>query len=146
MSTYLDLRIHIIFATKHRQPLIHAEWRERLHGYLGGTLNGLGAAPLAIGGTEDHVHLLVALRGNHSVADLVRETKKASTTWTRQEMGVRSFTWQEGYAAFSVGSEKEAVVHYIRNQEAHHQTRSSSEELRTLLEDAGVEIDERFFD
>lgn len=78
-STYVSLRVHLVFATKGRQPTISNDWRGRLHAYLGGTLRGLGATLLAVGGVADHVHLLVGIRTTHAVADLVRETKKAST-------------------------------------------------------------------
>jgi putative transposase len=146
-STYLDLRVHVVFATKGRQPWIADACRGRLHGYMGGTLHGLGAIPIAIGGTADHLHLLIGLRANHSVADLVRETKKAATAWMRNEASLPTFGWQEGYAAFSVGADaRDAVVAYVRNQGAHHRGRSSFDELRALLEEAGVEIDERYFE
>lgn len=124
--------------------MIASDWRPRLHAYLGGTLRGLGATPLAIGGVDDHVHLLVGIKATHAVADLVRETKKASTEWVRGEQGLRDFRWQEGYAALSVGS-PEPVVAYIANQEAHHRKLDSADELRALLEEAGVEIDPRYF-
>lgn len=146
-STYLNLWVHVVFAVKHRQPLIADAWRDRLHAYLGGVLNGLGAVPLAIGGTADHVHLLIGFRATHAVADLIRETKKASTSWVRAETPAQTFSWQEGYAAISVGSEgRSAVKAYILNQEAHHRTHTSAEELRALLEEAGIPIDERFFE
>ena len=144
-STYVSLRVHLVFATKGRQPLIVEGWRGRLHAYLGGTLRGFGATPLAIGGVADHVHILVGIRATHTVADLVRETKKAATEWVRSEVGVRSFQWQEGYAVLSVGN-IEAVIAYIQNQEAHHRKIGSADELRVLLEEAGVEIDPRYFE
>ena len=58
-STYHSLHYHIVFGTKDRRPFITPGWRSRLHEYLGGTVKGLGAVPEAIGGVEDHVHLLI---------------------------------------------------------------------------------------
>ena len=144
-STYVSLRVHIVFATKERQPLIGDAWRGRLHAYLGGTLRGLGGTPLAIGGVANHVHLLVGIKATHAVADLVRELKKSSTEWIRVETGVRGFQWQEGYAALSVGVIG-PVVAYLENQEAHHRKVSSDDELRSLLEEAGIEINLRYFE
>lgn len=118
-STYVSLRIHIVFSTKHRQPTIADDWRGSLHAYLSGTLRGLGVTPLAIGGVADHVHILIGIKPIHAIADLVRETKKASTEWVRREAGVSEFRWQEVYAAFSVGA-VDRVIAYIANQEAHH--------------------------
>ena len=64
-STFLSLHYHIVFATKNRKQWIANSWRHRLHEYLGGTIQGLAGIPQAIGGVEDHVHLLVGLRPTH---------------------------------------------------------------------------------
>ena len=70
-----------MFSTKERRPFIRTEWRARLHNYLGGTVRGLGGVAEAIGGVEDHVHLLLSLKTTDAPADLVRELKKASSVW-----------------------------------------------------------------
>ena len=80
-STYLSLHYHLVFATKNREPLIAPAWRARLHEYLGGTISGLGGFPQGIGGTADHVHLLVGLKATHCLADVLRELKKAASQW-----------------------------------------------------------------
>ena len=144
-STYVSLRVHLVFATKGRLPMIADAWRGRLHAYLGGTLRGLGATSLAVGGVADRVHILVGIKSTHAVADLVRETKKATTDWVRSEVGARDFQRQEGYAALSVG-EIGAVVAYIENQEAHHREWRFADELRALLEEAGIDIDPQYFE
>src|SRR5687767_13287442 len=64
-STYLSLHYHIVFSTKERRPLIGADWRPRLHEYVGGTVRGLGGVAETIGGVENHVHLLVGLKATH---------------------------------------------------------------------------------
>jgi len=139
-STYLSLHYHIVFGTKNRAPLIDAEWRPRLHGYLGGIIRGLGGFPEGIGGIEDHVHLLVALKGTHSLAEVMRELKKASSVWIHDTLGEKQFAWQEGYAAFTLSaSSLDAVRRYIANQEQHHRAKSFREELVDMLEQAGVD-------
>ncbi len=144
-STYLSLNVHIVFATKGRAPMIGGDWRSDLHSYIGGAARGLGATPLAVGGVADHVHLLVGLRTTHAVTDLVREIKKASSTWSSDRYD--GFAWQEGYAALTVGpSDIRRLVAYIGKQEEHHRKVSSAEELRALLEEFGVPYDERFFE
>ncbi len=98
-----------------------------------------------VGGTPDHVHLLIDLRADHTLADFVRELKKASSKWMRENSGVVGFAWQEGYAAFTVSaSAVEAVTAYIADQEAHHQKRSFLDELRILLRLSGVAFEERY--
>ncbi len=128
-STYLDLTCHVIFATKQRHAWIDNARRDRLHGHMGGTLRSLGVAPIAIGGTADHVHLLVGLRRTHALASVVRDLKTASSAWIKETCGFRPIAWQEGYAGLSVsGDRKSTVVAYIANQEEHHRKRSSKEE------------------
>ena len=146
-STYISLHIHIVFSTLNREPLLTAEWRSRLHDYLGGVVKGLGAFPEGIGGVEDHVHLLVGLKATHCLADIVRELKKSGTRWMRDEMGLDNFRWQEGYAGFSVSASLRGQVKaYIANQEEHHRIKTFREELVEILTKAGVNYDETYLD
>ncbi len=139
-STYLALNVHVVFGTKHRAPLIPPDRMDDTHRYLGGTVRGLEAVPLRIGGVSNHVHLLVGLRGKHSVSDLVREVKKASTAWMRTS--VSDFSWQEGYAAFSVSPQDLSTVdHYVANQATHHARQTFAEEYEELLRLAGLPFD-----
>ena len=146
-STYTSLYFHIVFCTKNRQPVIAKQWRDRLHEYLGGTINGLQGISQGIGGTEDHVHLLVGLKPTHCLSDFMRELKKASSTWVKTELGVSEFGWQVGYAAFSVSPPaRNSVKTYIANQEAHHHKRTYREELIEILEQAEVDYDANWLD
>jgi putative transposase len=144
-STYLSLYTHIIFATHGRAPTIARDWRQDLHNYLGGAVRELGAKPMIVGGVADHVHILASLSATHPIADLVREVKKSSSIWAKCRY--ESFSWQQGYAAFSLGADRvRAVSQYIADQEDHHKAFSSAEELRALLDEHGVAFDERFFE
>jgi len=141
-STYLSLHYHVVFGTKHRQPSIAEIWRPRLHEYVGGTVSGLEGIPQAIGGVEDHIHLLVGLRATHSLADFVRELKKAATVWVHDQGLDPQFAWQEGYAAFTVSpTARDGVKSYVLNQREHHRKRSSIDELKWLLKKAGIPYD-----
>ncbi len=147
MSTYLSLHYHLIFSTKHRQLIIDPAWRPRLHEYLGGTINGLGAFSQGVGGIADHVHLLVGLKATHRLADVLRELKKASSTWVHEQIGLKSFEWQTGYAAFTVSATaRRQVQSYIAHQEEHHQGKDSRDELIEMLTLAGVEYDPAYFE
>jgi putative transposase len=146
-STYTSLHFHLVFATKDRAPLIEPTWRKRLHDYLGGTVKGLDGISQGVGGVADHIHLLVSLRATHSLADFMRELKKAASKWVHETIGLRHFAWQEGYAAFTVSATaREGVQRYIANQEEHHRTKSFREELVGLLEKSGVTFDARYLD
>jgi putative transposase len=147
MSSYLGLHYHLVFGTKNREPLIAPEWRPRLHEYLGGTISGLGGFPQGGGGAADHVHLLVGLKATHCLADVLRELKKASSAWIHETIGLRSFAWQEGYAAFTVSATaRESVRGYIAHQEEHHRVKSFREEWIAMLDKAGIEYDARYLE
>jgi len=143
-STFLSLHYHIVFSTKERRPFINPAWRSKLHEYLGGIIRGLGGIPEITGGVEDHVHLLVGLRATHVLADFMRELKKASSTWA-SESHAKDFSWQDGYAAFTVGwIHLESVHQYIATQEEHHRKIDFVSELRALLEKNGVKYEEKY--
>src|SRR5260221_4869833 len=132
-STFFSLHYHIVFSTKERRPFIRREWRSRIHSYLGGIIKGMNGVAEIVGGVEDHVHLLVSLRPVHRLADVLRDLKKDSTHWARENFDLR-FTWQEGYAAFTLSpSAIDSVRDYIKNQETHHHRQSFVDELRELL-------------
>jgi putative transposase len=147
MSTYLSLHYHLVFSTRNRTLTISDEWANRLHEYLGGTVQGLGGVPQCVGGAADHVHLLVGLKATHCLADFLRELKKAASAWVRTEMGDRDFAWQDGYSAFTVSANaRDAVWRYIARQAEHHRTQSYRDELIEFLRRAEIEFDERYLD
>ena len=144
-STFCSLHHHLVFSTKERRPLINPAWRGRLHEYLGGTLRGLGGVPERVGGVADHVHILFSLGTTAAPAEVVRELKKASSSWATQNHD-RLFGWQEGYGIFSVSATHcQSIERYIARQEEHHRQRSFVEELRRLLRRNGIAFDPRFF-
>jgi len=143
-STYLSLHYHLVFGTHERRPLIRPVWRSRLHEYLGGTVQGLGGVPESVGGVDDHVHLLIGLRATHCLADFMRELKKASSVWSKENCEP-DFAWQAGYAAFTVSAtSRGAVKRYLAGQEEHHRKLSYREELEDMLQRAGVEYQPDF--
>lgn len=143
-STFTSLWIHLVFSTKHRRPIIHLSWASSLHAYLGGIVRGLGASADGVGGVADHVHLLLGLRATHRLSDLVRELKKASTTWAAAHHDVR-FAWQSGYGAFSVApADRAALRRYIARQAEHHRTLGFTVELIRLLDQHQVSYDPRY--
>ena len=82
-----------------------------------------------------------------SLADFMRELKKASSAWVHDEIGMHRFAWQEGYAAFTVSpSARPEVQSYIARQEVHHRTKTFRAELVEFLEKAGIDYDSRYLD
>jgi putative transposase len=144
-STHLSLHFHLIFGTKGHEPLIAAEWRPRLHAYMGGILSSLDTVPEIVGGVENHVHILLGLRRVESLSEVMRRVKSSSSRWVHDEIGMRRFAWQEGYGAFTVGApQRESVRRYIAGQEDHHRKRTFKEEYLDFLQRSGVDFDPQY--
>lgn len=144
-STHSSLHCHSIFSVKHRRRLIAAEWRLRLHPYLGAIIDRLGGRPEAVGGTNDHVHLLAGLLPKHTLAGIVREVKASSSQWVHRTIGLKKFSWQDGYGAFTVSASNiTAVKKYIALQEQHHRKKTFQEEYLEFLRECGIQFDERY--
>ena len=104
-----------------------------------------GGAPETIGGTADHVHILLELRATHCMSDVMRDVKRASSLWVHEEIGLRDFGWQDGYGAFSVSvGHRRRLKAYIASQEQHHCGVGFQEEYVALLEQHGVTYDDRY--
>ena len=111
--------------------------------YAAGICKNHGIFVHAIGGMDDHIHLLIQIPPSLSVSKTILAIKSNSSRWANDQ-GTK-FAWQQGYAAFSVSSSNvPAVVKYIRNQESHHRKMSFDEEFVALLEKHGVEFDPKF--
>ena len=135
------------FSTKDRKKyLVDSTVRNRLHAYLVGVCENHGAAAMKIGGVADHVHILCRMTKTVSISDFVRELKRDSSKWVKeQDRELASFAWQTGYGAFSVSpSHVEPLVQYISKQESHHREESYQEEFRRLCKKYGAPIDERY--
>ncbi len=144
-STHISLHVHVIFSTRHRHPILEAEWRGRLHAYLGGAVRHVEAVPVAVGGTADHVHLLLGLKATHRIADVLREVKRGSSIFLSNQFNIGGCAWQSGYGAFSVSpSAIDSVVKYITQQELHHGRKTFQEEYLEFIRKSGVIFDERY--
>jgi putative transposase len=138
--------IHLVFSTKERRPFLRNEKvRELLYSQIGGISKKLGCAPIITGGVEDHVHLLARFGRTITQAEWVKEVKRVSNLWLKENYSIRDFEWQGGYADFSVSaSNLERVKNYIASQHEHHHKISFQDELRALLRRHKVEWDERY--
>jgi len=141
MGSFTRLTYHIVFATKYRKPTIKKDTQERLYEYIGGTLRAKKGHLFAIGGVEDHVHILAGLSPTLAVSDVIRDIKAASSKWMREERKLSEFEWQKGYGAFSVSYDRIAAIrNYIGNQEEHHRTKTFQEEYIDFLQRHGIEF------
>ena len=141
--TYFQNVMHVVFSTKERRKIIPTEMKERLWSYTAGICKGQRVFVHAIGGMEDHIHLLLQFPATIMISEAIKTIKANSSGWMSDEIG--KFAWQEGYGAFSVSkSNIAAVVRYIQSQEKHHRKMAFEDEFIALLEKHGIEYDRRY--
>ena len=145
-NTYSQIYIQIVFAVKGRQNLIAKENREELHKFITGIISNREQKLFAIFAMPDHVHILVSMKPNISISDLVRDIKAGSSKFINDNNWIRQkFNWQEGYGAFSYSkSSVDNVIKYILNQEEHHKKKSFRDEYLDFLEKFEIEYDPKY--
>ncbi|MBI2968489.1 MAG: IS200/IS605 family transposase [Bacteroidetes bacterium] len=145
-NTYTQIHIQSIFAVQNRLCLIQNHWRDELYKYITGIVQGHNHKMLAINGISSHIHLFFGFRPTQSLSGLMQDVKEYSSKWINQRKLIRGrFSWQEGYGAFSYNkSEVPTIINYVRNQQEHHKKVSFIEEYKEILQEFGIEYDERY--
>ena len=142
--TYISDLVHCVFSTKLRQNLIPSELQSRLWSFLGGIARKNGLKAIAVGGTQNHVHILLSLSATMPIAKAMQLLKGGSSQWMHQNTN-KTFAWQEAYGAFSVGvSQERATVEYINSQAKHHAKRSFEEEFLAFLKKHEIDYDPQY--
>lgn len=140
------LGAHIVFSTKGRVPNLAEPFRSRSQAYIATVLQDMGCRGIAIGGVEDHVHVLCLLTKSHSSTAVLQKVKQESSKVIKTfDPRLSDFHWQSGYGMFGVSPRDFPMIReYVSRQEEHHKRETFQEEFRRLLEEAGVEFDERY--
>ena len=128
--------IHLVWATNGRLPLLVPSLERSVYRCLQHDAQRMGCQILALGGTEDHVHVLVELPVTLTISDLAKQLKGASSH-VANHMGDKStlFRWQSGYFTLSVSPDGILdLQQYIRDQKTHHADGSQ----RLILEPASA--------
>ena len=108
-----NILVHLTFSTKHREPWIHDEISPHLNAYVVGILANHQSPSVATNSVKDHMHILLALSKNYSVAKIVEEIKTDSSSWMKSQ-GVRGFRWQNGYGGcldWAIARSRREAVH-----------------------------------
>ena len=142
-NTYTQIHLQIVFAVQGRRsfiPIVHAQ---SLYQYITGIITQQGQKLLAINGMPDHLHILIGLRPDKALSDLMREVKANSSKFINEQKWLPTkFSWQEGFGAFSYGaSQLPQVITYIERQQEHHAKKTFAQEYELLLQHFGVEYD-----
>ena len=145
-NTYTQIYLQIVFSVKGRQNLIQKSWKDELYKYICGIVNGKEQKVYAIGGVSDHIHILISIKPDIGISNLVRDIKANSSKWINEKRFVKGkFQWQEGFGAFSYShSQLDVVIAYINNQEQHHHNKTFKEEYIELLQKFNVEYDDKY--
>ena len=140
-NVYSQLYVHLVFAVKYRQALIHKYWKENLHRWITSLVQIDKHKMLQINSMPDHIHILVGLNPAISISDLVKRIKSESSKWiNEQRFSNHKFYWQEGYGAFSCNKrDLTQIIHYIKNQEIHHSKKSFLVEWQQILQELELE-------
>jgi putative transposase len=119
---YWRLFYHFVWGTRNREPLIAPEWENSLHNVIAAKATDLGAFVHAVGGIEDHVHLVVSVPPKIALSTFIGQVKGNSSHFVNHGLGVDiSFAWQAEYGVVSFGGKRlDMVVRYVKNQRKHH--------------------------
>lgn len=145
-NTYSQIYIHVVFAVKGRESSISNKFKDELYKYICGIVTNNHQKVYAINGMPDHLHILISIKPNCLLSDLVRDIKANSSKWINQKKIILGkFQWQEGFGSFSVSeSQISKVINYIEKQEEHHRIKSFRQEYIDFLKSYKIDFNEEY--
>ncbi len=147
MSSYRRILYHLVFRTKNSRKTINQDYCKELYAYIVGFIRNKDSFLYQINGIENHLHILCDLHPKIALADFMRDLKTSTSIWMKQSGKFSAFEgWADGYAGLTYSWwDKESIINYIKNQQEHHKKKSFEDELRILLKENGIEINEVYF-
>ena len=145
MSSYRQHLYHIVTRTKNNLPAIKQQYSDELFAYITGIIKNKKSFLYRINGVQNHIHILTDIHPSVAPADFVKDIKVYSSLWIKRSGLFPGF---EGWAYASLTCsfrDLERLIAYIKNQQSHHCKESFEDEYRRLIEEAGIEIDNRYF-
>ena len=146
MATYTQILYQIVFSTKYAENTMQLNNSDKLYRYIRGVLKNKKCILYGINGTENHLHIITHIHPAIAVSDIVKDIKVSSSGWIKQENIFPEFTfWQEGYGAFTYHiNQKDVLLNYVKKQREHHRVITFREEYRKLLNEHGIEFEEKY--
>ncbi len=128
--------IHLVWATKNRKPLLDNDIRQKVFSHIRENAKGKNIYVDFINGYSDHVHCLIALNQEQTIAKTVQLLKGESAYWiNKNNLCKEKFEWQTDYFAVSISeSGVNQVRDYIKRQEEHHARKSFGQEYDEFME------------
>ncbi len=146
--SYTKLLYHIIFRTKYSEPSICVENEAHLYRCIWHFIRSKQGVLHRVNGMPDHLHLLVELPAVYPVARFVQDLKNTTHKFIddHKHLFPTFYAWSVGYCALSYSnSEKQKIIHYIKNQKVHHKTLSFEDEIKQLLIEQDIEHSPEYF-
>lgn len=130
--SYTRIWVHLVFAAKNREPLLHKEIRYKVQDHIIENSKEKSIYLQTINGHTDHLHCLISLGREQSIAKVAQLVKGESSFWiNKNQLTNEQFIWQDDYFAVSVSeSNLQTVINYIKNQEIHHAKKSFDDEVK----------------
>jgi putative transposase len=146
MSTYTQILYQLVFSTKNHEGTLTNPNRQELFKYIAGILKNKNCHLYRINGVENHLHIITHLHPSVSLASLIKDIKLSSSEHIKKHSLFLNFAgWQDGYGAFTYSiKEKDRLIEYVKNQEEHHKIKTFKEEYIELLNEHGIEYDEKY--
>jgi REP element-mobilizing transposase RayT len=146
MGTYTRFTYQIVFQTLHWEPTLIERNRDELFRYISGLLMKKKCYVYQVGGTENHIHIILDIPPVHSISALVKDIKLACISLNRSKKLFPHFrAWNEGFGAFSYSPEaRHNLINYVLNQEEHHKKETPREEYLRLLKEFEIEFKEKY--
>ncbi len=102
-NTYTQIYIQVVFAVSGREGLITRDFKEELYKYITGMVRNKKQKLIAINGMPDHLHMLIGMKPDVALSELVGKVKASSSNFINDHRWVRGrFSWQEGFGAFHI--------------------------------------------
>jgi putative transposase len=145
-NTYTQIYIHAVFAVRFRQNLLPVKHSEEIRKYITGVVSNLGSKLITINNMPDHCHLLIGLKPDISLSDLIGKVKSGSSGFiNKKRLVFGHFDWQDGFGAFSYSrSQLGTVIGYIEKQQEHHKKSTFNEKYIALLNEFEISFDQRY--
>jgi putative transposase len=121
-----NLTVHIIFVTKYRRKVLTKQMLESLKSYFASILTQWGCKIIEYNGEADHIHLLVSIKPDKRISDLIGNLKSSSckNLWRdypelSQTYWAKKVLWTPSYFVASCGGVTiEQLEKYIQSQDS----------------------------
>lgn len=134
--SHVKIWVHLVFSTKNRHPYLKKNIRYKIFEHIIQNCKEKSIFLQAINGYTEHLHCLISLGKEQSIAKIAQLIKGESANWiNKNKLTEEHFMWQDDYFAVSVSeSGLEIVIRYIKNQENHHCKKSFEDEAEEFAD------------